>query len=96
MLQVAVLEDEQESRVQIKRCLERYQAENHAEWDMDYFSSGAELLFSGASGYDMLLMDIEMPQMSGMEVARRFAAKTSMLRLYSSQTWRIMRCKGMR
>ena len=38
---------------------------------MDYFSSGAELLFSGASGYDMLLMDIEMPQMSGMEVARR-------------------------
>lgn len=44
MLQVAVLEDEQESRVQIKRCLERYQAENHAEWDMDYFSSGAELL----------------------------------------------------
>lgn len=71
MLQVAVLEDEQESRVQIKRCLERYQAENHAEWDMDYFSSGAELLFSGASGYDMLLMDIEMPQMSGMEVARR-------------------------
>lgn len=71
MLQVAVLEDEQESRVQIKRCLERYQAENHAEWDMDYFSSGAELLFSGASGYDMLLMDIEMPQMSGMEVAHR-------------------------
>lgn len=71
MLQVAVLEDEQESRVQIKRCLERYQAENHAEWDMDYFSSGAELLFSGASGYDMLLMDIEMPQMSGIEVARR-------------------------
>lgn len=71
MLQVAVLEDEQESRVQIRRCLERYQAENHAEWDMDYFSSGAELLFSGASGYDMLLMDIEMPQMSGMEVARR-------------------------
>ena len=64
MLQVAVLEDEQESRVQIKRCLERYQAENHAEWDMDYFSSGAELLFSGASGYDMLLMDIEMPQMT--------------------------------
>lgn len=96
MLQVAVLEDEQESRVQIKRCLERYQAENHAEWDMDYFSSGAELLFSGASGYDMLLMDIEMPQMSGMEVARRVRRETSMLRLYSSQTWRIMRCKGMR
>lgn len=96
MLQVAVLEDEQESRVQIKRCLERYQAENHAEWDMDYFSSGAELLFSGASGYDMLLMDIEMPQMSGMEVARRVRRETRMLRLYSSQTWRIMRCKGMR
>ena len=67
MLQVAVLEDEQESRVQIKRCLERYQAENHAEWDMDYFSSGAELLFSGASGYDILLMDIEMPEMNGID-----------------------------
>ena len=32
MLQVAVLEDEQESQVQIKRCLERNQAETHAEW----------------------------------------------------------------
>lgn len=71
MLQVAVLEDEQESRMQIKRCLERYQAENHAEWNVDFFSSGAEFLFSGASDYDMLLMDIEMPKMNGMEVARR-------------------------
>ena len=71
MLQVAVLEDEQESRMQIKRCLERYQAENYAEWNVDFFSSGAEFLFSGASGYDMLLMDIEMPKMNGMEVARR-------------------------
>lgn len=71
MLRIAVLEDDQESQRKIQRCMEQYQKENNLAWDVSYFQNGAEFLFAYQADYDMLLMDIEMPVMNGMEVARR-------------------------
>ncbi len=71
MIRVAIVEDEQNSRDKLQRYLARYSKEHGTVFDAEVFTNGAEFVFNYHSGFDMILMDIEMPFMNGMDAARR-------------------------
>ncbi len=69
MYQLAIVEDEQECIDEIVGYIHRYEEENLCEFLISVFHDGSELLKNYEPRYDLILMDIEMPKVSGMEAA---------------------------
>lgn len=70
MIRIAVCDDELITRNSIVKALKRYGVENSVEMHIDEFSSGDELLASYPPVVDIILLDIYMPGMDGMDAAR--------------------------
>ncbi len=71
MLRVAIAEDEAESRGQLTEFLRQYGETYSVEMEVSCFSSGVDLVLAYRPEYDIILLDIAMPDMDGMETARR-------------------------
>ena len=71
MYHVAVVEDELEFSTQLRKYLRQYQKENHVEFKISVFSDGAEILKNYKPDYDAIFMDIEMPNINGMDAAEK-------------------------
>lgn len=74
MIRVGIAEDDEGYRRQLHGFLERYTAEYGETFQVKTFSDGAQLVFDYRPDYDVLLLDIEMPKLSGMEAARQIRA----------------------
>lgn len=70
-IHVAIVEDEESSVLTLKNYLERYSEENDVSFTIDTFSSPVLLLERYKPVYDIIYMDIQMPDINGMEAARR-------------------------
>lgn len=71
MYHIAIVEDEVAFRQQLTEYLTQYQNENNLEFKISEFSDGAEILERYQSDYDVILLDIEMPKINGMDAARQ-------------------------
>ena len=71
MARIAIVEDDAECREQLREYVEHYGQENREELEVLCFSDGAELVEGYRPVYDLLLLDIEMPNLDGMTAARR-------------------------
>lgn len=69
MLRVAVVEDELSFQKQMKKYLERYGSEMNKQIKIDFFQTGKVFEESYRPVYDILLMDIQMPDTDGMTAA---------------------------
>lgn len=70
-IHVAIVEDEEDAVLTLKNYLERYSKENDVSFTIDTFSSPVLLLERYKPVYDIIYMDIQMPDINGMEAARR-------------------------
>lgn len=70
MLKIAVVDDEQVYIDQIQEYIAQYAEEKNRDIQTAVFHDGKELLEDYRSGYDIILLDIEMNEMDGMEAAR--------------------------
>lgn len=71
MLRVAIVEDDEATRAQLQSFLERYAQEHHVELQIFPFADGAEILERYQPIYNIILLDIEMPRLNGMDTAER-------------------------
>lgn len=69
MIRIAMVEDDPIYQQQLKRYLDRYQSENGQSFQITSFSSGGAIAYPYPGGFDLILMDIELGGISGMEAA---------------------------
>jgi len=75
VLRVALVEDDDSTRSQLRSFLTRYAEEHGLELQVSLFSDGAEIPEHYRPAYDIIFLDIEMPRLNGMETAERILAE---------------------
>ena len=71
MYHIAIVEDEKDFSDQLQTFLQQYQKEHQTSFKISVFYDGAEILEDYQQIYDLILLDIEMPKVNGMEAAHR-------------------------
>ncbi|MDE5932629.1 MAG: response regulator, partial [Lachnospiraceae bacterium] len=67
MYHIAIVEDEIDFSGQLQSFLEQYQKEQNIRFKISVFGDGTEILEDYEPIYDVILMDIEIPGMHGMD-----------------------------
>ena len=71
MYRIAIVEDNPESYEKLTKYLKRYSEEYKVPLKSTVFTNGLNFISDYRGDYDVVLMDIEMPHMNGMELARQ-------------------------
>lgn len=71
MIRIAMVEDEAAVREQLQGYIQRYTRQYGTEFAVTEFSDGVEILDAYRPVYDIILLDVEMKHLDGMETARR-------------------------
>lgn len=69
MIRIAYAEDDAETAAMLKSFLDRYAAEKNLSIETEYFPNAERLIYSYTNRYDLLLLDIQLGGMTGMEAA---------------------------
>lgn len=69
MLRIAIIEDDREYAQEIREYLERFSAEHDVAVETVLFTDGDQIVENYSGDYDILLMDIELPLLNGMEAS---------------------------
>lgn len=76
VVRIGILEDEAAYSERLLTYLKQYQTENpDFSYTTEIYTTGIALLTKVASQFDLLFLDIQMPDMTGIEVARRIREK---------------------
>jgi len=77
-MRIAICDDEEKYRVELKLLLERLS--NAFEYEINTFSNGNWLLEEfGKEPYDLVFLDIEMPEIDGISLAKKLRLKSEKL-----------------
>lgn len=71
MLHIAIVEDNKADSDLLQELLHQYEQDNSCRFQITCFSNGMSFLDEYEAKYDIILMDIEMPQLDGMSTAKR-------------------------
>lgn len=71
MYHIAVVDDDREFSSKVQEYLDKYQQENGEKFEVEVFYDGAEIIENYTPKYDLILLDIEMPTVNGMDAAEK-------------------------
>ena len=71
MFKIAIVEDDEITRLQLCDFVNQYGKEQNQEIEVFTFGDGSEILAEYQPIYDIILLDIEMPQVNGMDAAEQ-------------------------
>ncbi len=72
---MAIVEDEQSIREKLREYIGRYGRDANLEFQVHLFRDGVEILRLYEPKYDIILLDIEMPEVDGMTAAEKIREK---------------------
>lgn len=70
-INIAIIEDDETERERLCRMLDLYAKNNDVEFVESVFDSGESFLSDFRAEYDIVFMDIQLPDIDGMEASRR-------------------------
>ena len=73
MLRIAVVDDELAMREQLCGYVRQYAEENHLAVEVVPFADGAAIAMPYQTGFDIIMLDVDMPLLGGMPPAERTA-----------------------
>lgn len=76
-MRIALVDDDRNDRSQLQTYLSDYLSEEGAEYEIKEFDNALSFLADYAYTFDLVLMDIDMPGLSGIEAARQLREKDS-------------------
>ena len=71
MLKIAILDDNEEAISELSSYLTTYKKENEIELQISTFNNGFNFLDSIKEGFQIVFLDIDMPGINGLDVARK-------------------------
>ena len=71
MYRVAIVEDENEAVEAIEKCLVRYSSDEGINFDVMVYDTGLKFLDAYSPAFDIVFMDIEMPDIDGIKTAEK-------------------------
>lgn len=71
MIRIAIVEDDVSCAQQLLGYIRRYSGERGVRIETSLFPNGLEFISEYTAGYEIVLMDIEMPHLNGLETARK-------------------------
>lgn len=71
MLHVAIVDDDNKIADLLKSFLKQYTDDGKATFGVDWYANPVEFLSSYTNRYDLVFLDIELPEMNGMDVAHK-------------------------
>lgn len=71
MIKIIIAEDEKEAADALRAYLDRFSRETGQSFEVCVYDNAVELLEKYTADADVILMDIQMPMMSGMEAAKK-------------------------
>ncbi len=74
-MRIALVDDDQNDRCQLRKYMENYLAEKGTECRIDEYENALDFLSKYAFTFDLVIMDIDMPGLSGIEAARKLREK---------------------
>lgn len=77
MLKIALVEDEEKYRKQIRSYMDKYRQEYMEEIELYAFETGNSILESYKKEYDIIILDIQLPDIDGMTVAQEIRKRDS-------------------
>ena len=81
MLHIAIVEDEDACARQLEEYLQRFQEENGIQISVERFADGMELTERYHPGWDLILLDVEMPRLDGISAAAEIRAQDSAVQM---------------
>ena len=74
-MHVAIVEDDQECRAQLEEYIQRYGQERGLAFETESFPDGAQIVAQDVARFDIILLDIELPGLNGMEAAEKLRTR---------------------
>ena len=81
MVNIAILEDDAGDEASLEQSLQRYAQEQQELFSIRSFSDPAVFLQNSPSEFDLIFLDIDLPTMTGMELARQIRRQDSLVTL---------------
>lgn len=70
MLRIAIVEDQNQNVEQLQAYIARYGEENNVRFEVCVFADGSKILEGYSPQYNIILLDVEMPGINGMDTAK--------------------------